>query len=260
MLRRNFEQRPKAVDLVDFPYVQDCLRLNVSTLAQRDASGAGSDAAAAENDAAAAGPNGAALSTDGSGAAARARPSSSSSTSSPNRESAAAAATGGSVDEVVAFLVDRKDEETSVRQGLVQLERLAKTKSQFYLPSAGKRVLLHILQTFRKSGQVVVKWSSGVGGGGGGGALVETPLTAACCAVLAASLMCEEEADPCMNSPEMIKAVIDVMRTHVGNQVWTAMRDNWKIGWRKEGGIGRREERRKKGRKEERQKGSKKER
>ena len=37
MLRRNFEQRPKAVDLVDFPYVQDCLRLNVSSLAQRQA-------------------------------------------------------------------------------------------------------------------------------------------------------------------------------------------------------------------------------
>jgi len=194
MLRRNFEQRPKAVDLVDFPYVQQCLRLNVSTLAQRDAAGDAAAAAAADN----AGTK-------------------SSSSSSSSHESEAAAVAGGSVDEVVAFLVDRKDDEASVRQGLVQLERLAKTNSQFHLPSAGQRVLLHILQTFRKSGQGS-SGSGGEDGGGGGGRAGESPPTAACCAILAASLMSEEEADPNMNSPEMIRAVIDVMRTHVGNQ------------------------------------------
>lgn len=35
MLRRNFQQRPKAVDLVDYPYVQECLRLNASPLAKK---------------------------------------------------------------------------------------------------------------------------------------------------------------------------------------------------------------------------------
>jgi len=35
MLRRNFQQRPKAVELVDSPYVQECLRLNGSPLAKR---------------------------------------------------------------------------------------------------------------------------------------------------------------------------------------------------------------------------------
>ena len=114
----------------------------------------------------------------------------------------------GSVDEVVAFLVDRKDDETAVHDGLVQLERLSKTKTQFYLPCAGKRVLLHVLQTFRKS-------SGQSGSGSGGGA----DIPAACCGILSAALMSEEEADPLMSSPEMIKAVIDVMRTHVGNQV-----------------------------------------
>ena len=112
--------------------------------------------------------------------------------------------------------MDRKDDEAAVTKGLAELQHHAKTIPNFYLPQAGKRVLLHILQTFRKSGGGSGGGSGGAGGGGGGGG---ADIPAGCCAVLAATLMTEEETDPLMSSAEMIKAVTDAMRAHVGNQV-----------------------------------------
>jgi len=198
MLRRNFEQRPKAVDLVDFPYVQDCLRLNVSSLAQRQAE-EGVASGEAEGDGSGSGGGKVGGGADVGG------------------EADAGTRLGG-VDEVVAFLVDRKDDEAAVIKGLAELQHHAKTIPNFYLPQAGKRVLLHILQTFRKSGGGAGGGvGSGVGGGGGGGGGA-ADIPAGCCAVLAAALMTEEETDPLMSSEEMIKAVADAMRAHVGNQ------------------------------------------
>jgi len=194
MLRRNFEQRPKAVDLVDLPYVQDCLRLNVSPLAQVGVSGEAKAAGAA----AAAGDGGAAVAATASNTV---------SAGSALGINAATALTGGSnkgggevptsgkVEEVVAFLIEGKADEAVVLKGLAELQHLAKTTANFFLPCAGKRVVLHLLQSFRKRAEIV----------------------SSCCVILAAALV-TQEGDKFMGSAEVIKAVIGAMKTHIGNQ------------------------------------------
>jgi len=181
MLRRNFEQRPKATDLVDFPYVQDCLRLNVSPLAQRVVSGEANPEGGPE--------------VAETASLTAAADSAASTTAGNRRGECDLVPTSGKVEELVAYLIEWKEDEVATSKGLVEMLRVSKTTPNFFLPSSGKRVLRQFLTHFRKR--------------------VDIPTM--CCEILAAALI-TEDGDKFLASEEVIKAVVDVMRTHVGNQ------------------------------------------